>query len=79
LRDEMAWEGSSVAAMVAERLGQLGAELEPPRLDEATLGQRFDAIKEALARQRVRRRRLMAFAQWLAVVMLIVLALAFSR
>jgi hypothetical protein len=70
-RNEMVWEGSPMAALV----GQLVAEVKPPRLDERTLAQRFEAIRTALLRQRLRRQHLRLAAQWAAVLAVVTFGL----
>jgi hypothetical protein len=70
-RNEMVWEGSPMAALVS----QLVSELGPARLDDATLGRRFERVKAELLRRQERRRHVAVAVQWGLVVALVATAL----
>ena len=71
VRDEMVWEGSPMAVLV----GQLVAEVKPPRLDERVLAERFEALRTALMKEQLRRHQLMVAAQWAAVLAILTFGL----
>jgi hypothetical protein len=70
-RDEMVWEGSPMAVLV----GQLVAEVKPPRLDDRALAQRFETLKARLMAQQIRRHHFVVAAQWTAVLAILTFGL----